>query len=392
MRRYFPLLWADLRHHADAALAVAVAVAIAAATVSFAVAMGQGATGALRTGLSRLGADLAVVPRGGGEGLRSALVSGAPEATYLPDPSDVVRSTPGVTAATAQLFVQSADAACCDEGDVLLVGIDPATDFVVSPWVLAGKPIADGDLAAGAAVNRSVGMPIRLFGERFETSAQLARTGWGYFDRGAFISLDSARKTAQASLVRDEVVDVRIPAGQVSVVFVKADSPATVAAALRERLPDADVVELGAVGTGLRRAAEAATRVAVGVSVLAVLAAAALVAAMVAAATGRRRRDLALMRAMGVSKRGVVGAAVWQVGVIAAPSAVAGAVMGLGACALFAGWFTYRAGIPFTPMPLGASVVLCVALGAASTLVAAAAAAIPAARAASRDPYEGVRS
>lgn len=384
------LLLADMRHHLETALAVAAVVAVGAGIAAFAWAFGQGAASAISLGAERLGADIVVVARGEGAGLVESLVRGDAPDGYLADPTAEIRETTGVTAATPQLFLQSAEADCCDEGDVLIVGIEPATDFVVSPWVAKGAIGPAEDIVAGAAIRRPIGLPLTFLGQRRIVVANLARTGWGYFDRGAFIGIEAARSTAAESVRRDDVVDVAVPAGSVSAVFVRSEQPEVSARALRTSLPTADVVVLASVGRTIRDSAAAAATTAWLVAVLAGLVAVGAIATLVWSATRRRRTDIALLRALGASKVAVVRVVVMQAAMLGLMGGLVGSATGLGLATLFANWFTYQASIPFVaPGPaawlwggVGGAVVCAV--------VSAIAAIPPALAAAAADPYQGL--
>lgn len=384
------LLAEDLRHHVDLTVALAVVVAVSAALAMFSWSLAAGAARSFDIGMGRLGADLVVVKAGHGDSVRGALVAGQPLTEYFSDPTESIREIEGVESATPQLFLESASASCCDEGSVLIVGVDPESDFVITPWVLRGEPPGPDTIVAGAAVKRPVGLPLTFFGQRRLVSANLARTGWGYFDRAAFISLTEVRRTAAESVRRDDVVDVTVPDGAVSLVFVRADDAAATAERIRASVADVDVVALGGLGAGLRSAASAATRAAAVAAALAALVAAALIAAMVAASVTRRRRDLALLRALGVSRSLAARVVLAQVALVAAPAALVGACGGWGAAALFAAWFTYRAQLPLLAPAAAAGGGMVAAVAVAATLLAAAAALAPASRAARRDPYEGL--
>ncbi len=386
------LLAEDLRHHAETTVALAVIVAAAAALTTFSWSVSSGAARAFTVGTERLGADLVVVKAGEGGDVRAALVTGKPLTAYFAEPTEQIRGVEGVEAATPQLFLSSANAWCCDEGDVLIVGIDPESDFVITPWVLRGElPVSDR-IVTGAAVKRPVGLPLTFYGQRRIVAANLARTGWGYFDRAAFVSLAEVRKTARESLTRDKVVDVDVPEGSVSLVFVRATDAARAAERIRAAVPGVDVVEIGGLGAGLRATGTAATRAAAVAVVLAALVAAALVAAVVAGSVFRRRRDLALLRALGMSAPALARTVVAEVALVAAPAALAGASAGWASAALFAGWFTYRAQLPLLVPAVAAGGAMLATVTAGATLLAAATALVPAWRAAKCDPYVGLNA
>ena len=85
----------------------------------------------------RLGADMVVIPeevdeRGSYEGI---LLQGIPDTFYM-DASvlEKIREIEGVEQASAQFFLASAAASCCDS-PVQIIGFDPKTDFSIQPWI-----------------------------------------------------------------------------------------------------------------------------------------------------------------------------------------------------------------------------------------------------------------
>jgi putative ABC transport system permease protein len=93
----------------------------------------------LRQGLTamtrRFGADLMVVPAGAAERARSILLQGAISYFYFDAAiAGKVSQTEGVTCATTQFFLTSLAESCCD-AMIQLIAYDPATDFVITPWV-----------------------------------------------------------------------------------------------------------------------------------------------------------------------------------------------------------------------------------------------------------------
>ncbi len=127
-------------------------VAIAAGTLFSATLLISSVQRSLKVGMERLGADILVVPEGSQETGESALITGAPTSFYI-DRSvlDQVEAVPGVAQASPQLFIESLISSSCCTGHVQLVGYDPATDFVVKPWLEENidHPLGPDDVVIG---------------------------------------------------------------------------------------------------------------------------------------------------------------------------------------------------------------------------------------------------
>ena len=86
---------------------------------------------------ARLGADIIVMPATAESkvSFKNMLLQGTTGAFYM-DASvlDQVREVEGVAIAAPQTFLASLKADCCAV-KVQVIGIDPATDFTVKPWI-----------------------------------------------------------------------------------------------------------------------------------------------------------------------------------------------------------------------------------------------------------------
>ena len=143
----------------------------------------------------RLGADMLVVPDGSGKKVENVLLRSVPTTFYLPEKYLAqVASVPGVAKASGQLFVSSLKAQCCSV-QVQLIGIDPATDFVVGPWLkshFAGE-LKDDEIIVGNYIVGNVGETLKFYDTPFKIVAQLEPTGMG-FDASVFMTLNAARR------------------------------------------------------------------------------------------------------------------------------------------------------------------------------------------------------
>ena len=84
----------------------------------------------------RLGADVLVLPLGAEGQIRGTILKGNPSKFYMPfSILDDVTATPGVAAASPQLFLATLSAGCCNFA-IQLIGFDPETDFNIRPWVV----------------------------------------------------------------------------------------------------------------------------------------------------------------------------------------------------------------------------------------------------------------
>jgi putative ABC transport system permease protein len=141
----------------------------------------------LRTGLqsleARLGADIILVPSEAQSkvSFQNMFLQGTTGAFYMDAAvADKALEVPGVEKAAPQTFLASLKADCCSI-KIQVIGIDPAKDFTVQPWIarsLTGD-MGDMDVVVGCKVEAGIGEIIRIYEQRCKVVAQLEPTGTG---------------------------------------------------------------------------------------------------------------------------------------------------------------------------------------------------------------------
>lgn len=150
----------------------------------------------------RLGADLMVVPAGTVARLEQGLIGGAPVRASLPPGTEAAMAAlPGVMLAASQYFLVSARSSCCEAGNLLLVGFDPARDFTVRPWLNASNAVQPGvgEVLIGGGVLKGKGATLRLYDQTFTVAARLEKSGMGYFDNAVFIPISGVAAMERSS-------------------------------------------------------------------------------------------------------------------------------------------------------------------------------------------------
>lgn len=146
----------------------------------------------------RLGADILVVPHGYDKKLQAALLRGEPSTFFIKgDLTGKLRELPGVARAAPQLYLATLNAACCTV-PLQLIAYDPATDFVVKPWVVSSnlRSPEDNEVVVGNMIMGEIGSELSLFGQTFRIAARMDKTGMG-FDTTVFMTMNNARKMLQ---------------------------------------------------------------------------------------------------------------------------------------------------------------------------------------------------
>ncbi|HEY3354495.1 MAG TPA: ABC transporter permease [Polyangia bacterium] len=350
---------------------------------------------AVATGFARLGADLLVVPRGAQGTLERGLWAGVPMTMALDAGAlERIERLDGVAVAAPQYFLASAAADCCDSGNLLLIGFEPARDFTVRPW--AARPAASlpqDPIWVGAQVRRPPGATLRLYDVPFRVAERLDSTGLGYFDNSVFIPLAGVRRMEGRGA--EGAAPLAVPWGRPSAVLLRVaagQQPAAVAARVEAALPTVQVVTPAAAiqeqRARLRGLLDAAPLVA---ALLAIIAAVVGAAAQVLY-WSQRRAALGLVVSLGARPGALLAAYAVEalvLGLVATGMGVAGA---LGVLRLFAPWARQVLGLPLLPSvaPITAGgFVLAVA---APVLVVVAAALVAVGSRLRREPYALMRS
>jgi putative ABC transport system permease protein len=152
----------------------------------------------LRNGIesvnARLGADAMIVPSSADDRFEGALLRGSPSTFYMTaDVADRIAQTAGIERATQQLFISTFNSEHC-AAFVQIIGYDPKTDFVVTPW-LTGSRVTEpkyGEIVIGSNIQLKAGQQMQLFALKLDVVGVLDKTGMG-FDNSVFVNIDTAK-------------------------------------------------------------------------------------------------------------------------------------------------------------------------------------------------------
>ncbi|SEF65741.1 ABC transporter permease [Lachnospira multipara] len=139
----------------------------------------------------RLGSDLMLVPAGSKEEATSTLLEGYRGTFYFSkDVYEQILNIDGIKEVTAQFYLKSLSADCCSS-EVEIVFYDPESDFIIGSWInskVTAKLDANS-IIIGSQVNATNGY-IKLFGKEYKVAAQMAKTGTS-LDSSVYFTFDS---------------------------------------------------------------------------------------------------------------------------------------------------------------------------------------------------------
>ncbi len=188
-------------------------VVLMSATVFFSTILMNNLKQGIKSTTERAGADVIVVPDEGTEDIRDSLFAGTPCSVFF-DKSwkDAVEKVEGVKKVSAQMYVGTLSASCCDL-PVQMIAFDPETDFVVQPWLKNQNMVKlkKGQVLVGDRVAAEPGDTLQFYMTEFEVAGKLEKTGMGY-DGSVFMTFETlyelkSSETAKAALPMDDIED-----------------------------------------------------------------------------------------------------------------------------------------------------------------------------------------
>lgn len=262
----------------------------------------------LERGLSKLGADLLVIPRESLVNLKSALLTGEPSAFYM-DKSilDEIRSLKGIKRASGQVFLTSATGECCVVGNSFLIGFDPDNDFTVMPWVAknTGRSFPEDGAIVGAALPWDLGEKLKFFGVPLTIWGKLERTGIGLYDNAIFFHIRKAYEMSDKSQRDSSIQPLQPLRNKISGVLVQLDVGAKIPfitfSILRSH-PELKVVTTGNIQTSARQTTVAVFFGVLVLIVVLILSNVLMINAVFSAVVNERRKELGIMRATGATR------------------------------------------------------------------------------------------
>ncbi|MBI5870184.1 MAG: ABC transporter permease [Actinobacteria bacterium] len=349
----------------------------------------------LEVGMERLGADLLVVPEGYQESGQAALITGAPTSFYMDGGIlDQVKNVPGVDQASPQLFIESMVSSQCCTGHVQLVGYDPGSDFVVSPWLQDNlqRTLGKDEVVIGSLILANKGEQVHFYGHDFDVAGVLDATGMGV-DESVFMSLDTAYVMAQESAsVAESPLDVK--PGQISSVLVKMSEGTNVdqlTQRIKSSVPGTTVITANELSRSVTDRISGFKRGFIAVDAIVWIMSLLTIAAIFSMIVNERQREIGLLRAMGSSKQFVFRLMLTEAVFLTAAGGIAGIFVGGAALFIFKAVITSSLGIPYLWPPILTFVKLMIITMFLAIISGAVASLYPALSSSRLEPYAAIR-
>ena len=358
--------------------------------------------GSLRSGLdsleARIGADIIVMPATAESkvSFQNLLLQGTAGAFYMDAAAlDRVLEVEGVEAAASQTSLASLKADCCAI-KVQVIGIDPERDFTVQPWIeqSTARSLGDMDVAVGCKVTADVGETLRIYDQNTHVVAQLAETGTG-LDTAVYCTMDTMRTLLRAA--EEKGVSHKITSDSedvVSAIYVKVRNGYDIGLVnnrLNGHVRKATAVRTRSMLTGISDSLAGISRT-VTLLIVAVWAMALIILTVAFAMIIReRRREFAVLRLLGMSRRGLCALMLKE----SALCSLLGGLLGVGIAAAavfpFSTFIETTLGLPYLTPAVGRILALALATLGATLVIGTLASAWAALRLSRTDPGTTLR-
>ena len=302
---------------------------------------------------SRLGADVIVIPQGSEINDQSVLLLGDSKYAYLPQGLlEFIRGLNGIENATPQYYLTSLSSSCCDQ-KVAIIGFDPTTDFVIQPWIheVFTDKIPKGAIVVGSEIHVEEKKTVKFFGHEYPVAATLEPIG-NKLDQAVFVdisTLATIREAAQEGGVTF-LYQNESDAVSYSSILIKLAEDADLERLSREIHTRFDNVQIRSrkdMFSGLEKSADFLQVVLwVIVTFFLIIAVAAIVISF-SLSTRERRREYALLRIVGFTRKRLKTLVLGESLLVSAAGAYIGLLLASVAFFTFKIWIGEHVNVPF---------------------------------------------
>ena len=316
---------------------------------------------------SRLGADIMVVPYEAAtkSSLENIVLQGNAGYFYMNgDVVDQIEALPGVGKITAQYYLASVSASCCSI-PVQIIGYDPETDFVITPWITHSNGTAPGymDVVVGNDLNAFVGDKMTFYGQEVRVAAKLDKTGTAY-DTAVFTTHDTIKTLIEASLSKKLNEYSNINAGnEVSCVLIKTADGYNVDEVLHfvnKATKKTKAVRTREMISGIANSLSGISKITFILIILAWMITLLIMVAAFVVMTNERKKEFAIIRIAGASEKKLTRMILLEGLFMGLCGGIIGAAAGLIIVLPFNGFMAQILGLPFL-LPNAARVLLVIA-------------------------------
>ena len=346
----------------------------------------------------RLGADAVLIPKYAPVSGDELLFTAAPENIYMPiETIEQAKELEGVAAMTPQFYCQTLALGCCDPGEeARIIGYDSATDFILKPYLEedSRRQLAFDELIVGHNFEDEdlVGSRYMILSRIFNVVDMLQPTGSG-MDSTVFMDLTTAQDMCLESEVLSQNWKTRDPHDYISVIMIKfaeGTDPNAFITQVENSGMEAKCILTGDTISALQSQLEITMKVMFALWLASLLIAVLSLVGRFNALAKERKKEIGLLRAIGLKKGQVFGLIIGET----CTMALMGGILGSGIALLCMDPVIEMLKDAFKLSPSVWSTSLALLCGAAGILLAAvlgfASAVSPAMKSASMDPQSAI--
>ena len=346
----------------------------------------------------RLGADAVLIPKYASADGSDLLFTAMPENIYMPiEVVEQARELDGVAAMTPQFYCQTLALSCCEPGEeARIIGYDSATDFILKPYLDEEHQngITEGELIVGRNFEDDdlVGYNYLVLGRKFKVVSMLQATGTG-MDSTFFMDFRTAQDMClESEVLRQDWVN-KDPHDYISVIMIKfaeGTDPEAFVKQVEQSGMEAKCILTGDTISSLQSQLEVTMQVMFALWVASLLIAVLSLVGRFNALAKERKKEIGLLRAIGLDKGRVFGLIIGET----CTMALMGGVLGSAAALVCMNPVIemLKDAFKLSPSVWSAQLaLLCAAAGVAlAGVLGFAAAVMPAVRSASMDPQAAI--
>lgn len=389
----FKLIQNSISKRSFQSFSLILSVAISVAVLFTLISVSQGVSDGMEKSWKRLGADMMAVPESAENMMKDAdlLLTGAPAPLYINDDIiERVKGIKGVTRVTAQFYGQTLSEPCCStDSAARIIGFDPSTDWVVSPWLTdeIGGQLEDDQIIIGSEVTGFESGVGYIRGSEFRVAGVLEPSGSG-LDYSLLINIDVLRKMVGKS--EDFAIYERMfgPADSlISALLIEVEEG--MENAVSSNLSSIDgihIVKTAGVLDGVRDQMNIVFAITAATGGLMALAAVFQIFSRFWTMTWDRRAELGLYRAVGASEGDLKLLLLGEAALFTGGGAIAGSVLGYALERVLVSFMLKSTAFPFVSPSLGSHMIYALALIALSLFVGLIAVIAPLSQTAKIDP------
>ena len=333
----FMLIWNNIaRRRTQSTLTVTIT---ALTVMVFVMVMGifQTVNQGLALSRERLGADAILMPKYSAAKGDDLLFTAIPENIYMPiEVVEQAKQLEGVAAMSPQFYCQTLALGCCDPGEeARIIGYDPETDFILKPYLDEEHQngMSDAEVIVGNAYEDEdlVGMNYMILGRIFKVVSVLQPTGTG-MDSTFFMDWRVAQDMCLESEVLRENWTKKDPHDYVSVIMIKFEEgvdPNAFVRQVEESGMEAKVLLTRDTISDLQSQLEVTMKVMFALWAASLLIAVLSLIGRFNALAKERKKEIGLLRAIGLKKGQVFGLIIGETCTMAAMGGVLGSAVAL---------------------------------------------------------------